>query len=242
MELSVYIGGVVQDKRIVTHRYRLDEISSPISQIHIGSDVYGVSAFIGDIAALTVSLLSHHNLQFFNKPLDEYAVTRLSGAKTVSHEILDSLVRIIHTQNGEVVSVNETEESLLHLEPVAHEEIEALEKEEKENVGVLIDLHEQFATRRTNRRKHAVVSVTSSSDLPTKKKLRDNDKKENEEPNWKDIRIEDLDNDDDDDEEEEEEEVVTEAPKANKPAQPDLPESTVDLQGGTIVYIDSKRI
>ena len=62
MELSVYIGGVVQDKRIVTHRYRLDEISSPISQIHIGSDVYGVSAFIGDIAALTVSLLSYHNL------------------------------------------------------------------------------------------------------------------------------------------------------------------------------------
>lgn len=69
-------------------------------------------------------------------------MTRLSGAKTVSHEILDSLVRIIHTQNGEVVSVNETEESLLHLEPVAHEEIEALEKEEKENVGVLIDPHE----------------------------------------------------------------------------------------------------
>ena len=62
MELSVYIGGVMQDKRIVTHRYRLDEMSSPISQIHVGSDVYGVSAFIGDIAALAVSVLIHDHL------------------------------------------------------------------------------------------------------------------------------------------------------------------------------------
>ena len=55
-----------------------------------------------------------------------------------SWNLLETIERII----VEVVSVNETEESLLHLEPVAHEEIEALEKEEKENVGVLIDLHE----------------------------------------------------------------------------------------------------
>ena len=69
----------------------------------------------------------------------------------------------------------------------------------------------------------------------------DNNKKESEEPDWRDIRIEDLDNDDDNDDEEEEE-VITEAPKVNKPTQPDLPESTVDLQGGTIVYIDSRNI
>lgn len=81
------------------------------------------------------------------------------------------------------------------------------------------------------------MSVTSSSDLPTdKKKLRD--EKGKEEPDWKDIKIEDLDNDDDDDDEEEE--IVSVAAKPVK-EQPDLPESAVDLQGGTIVYIDSKK-
>lgn len=53
----------------------------------------------------------------------------------MSHEVLDSLVRVIHSQGGEVISVNETEEALLHLEPVAREEIESLEKEEMENVS-----------------------------------------------------------------------------------------------------------
>lgn len=52
----------------------------------------------------------------------------------MSHEILPALVRVIHPQNGAVVSVNESEEEELHLEPVAHEEIELMEKEEKENV------------------------------------------------------------------------------------------------------------
>ena len=53
----------------------------------------------------------------------------------MSHEVLDALVRIVHSQGGEVVSLNDSEETLLHLEPVAREEIESLEKEEKENVG-----------------------------------------------------------------------------------------------------------
>lgn len=58
----------------------------------------------------------------------------MSSSKTVSHEILPALVRVVHPQNGAVVSVNESEEEELHLEPVAHEEIELMEKEEKENV------------------------------------------------------------------------------------------------------------
>lgn len=50
----MFIGGVLQDKRIVTHRYRMGELFSKINQIHIGSDIYGVSAFSGDIAVLSV--------------------------------------------------------------------------------------------------------------------------------------------------------------------------------------------
>lgn len=57
MELSVFIGGVIQDKRIVSHRYRMSELSEHSSQLHIGSDVYGVSAFIGDITAIAVTFL-----------------------------------------------------------------------------------------------------------------------------------------------------------------------------------------
>lgn len=61
-------------------------------------------------------------------------MNRLSSAKTVSHELLPSVVRIIHPQNGDVIAVTSTEEEVLHLKPVAREDIEALEKEEKENV------------------------------------------------------------------------------------------------------------
>ena len=57
----MYIGGVLQDKRIVTHRYRMSELSEKVNQIHIGSDIYGVSAFYGDIAVLSVSSTSCHS-------------------------------------------------------------------------------------------------------------------------------------------------------------------------------------
>lgn len=51
----MYVGGEFMDKRIVTHRYRMDEHEN-LSQLHIGSDIYGVTAFIGDLAAITVGV------------------------------------------------------------------------------------------------------------------------------------------------------------------------------------------
>lgn len=236
MELSVYVGGIFQDKRIVTHRYRLGELLEHSSQLHIGSDVYGVSAFIGDVAGIAVSISLHVHYQFFNSALDDYSIQRLGQAKTVSHEILPSVVRIIHPINGDVVSINESEEEVLHLEPVPLDEIEALEKEEKENVCIGKGNDVQFATRRSNRRQQASVSVTSSRDLTVEpgKRLR----KEKEEVDWRDIRIEDLDNEE---EEEEEEEEVTVPPKRTQPVQPEpLPESVVDLSGNKVIFIDGR--
>lgn len=73
--------------------------------------------------------------------MDEYTVSRLGAAKTVSHELFPAVVRIIHPQNGDVISISDINESILHLEPVVREEIETLEKEERENVGVTASVH-----------------------------------------------------------------------------------------------------
>lgn len=54
MELSVFIGGVIQDKRIVSYRHYGGDLSERSSQMHLGSDAYGVSAFIGDLSAIAV--------------------------------------------------------------------------------------------------------------------------------------------------------------------------------------------
>lgn len=56
----MYVGGVFMDKRIVSHRIRPEASLEP-SQLHIGSDIYGVTAFIGDLAAITVYLSMRGN-------------------------------------------------------------------------------------------------------------------------------------------------------------------------------------
>lgn len=54
MELSVFIGGIIQDKRIVSYRHHGGDLSERGYQMHIGSDAYGVSAFVGDVTAIAV--------------------------------------------------------------------------------------------------------------------------------------------------------------------------------------------
>ena len=55
MELSVYIGGVLQEKRVVTHRYHVNHMIENSSQLSIGSDAYGVSTLNGELATIVVS-------------------------------------------------------------------------------------------------------------------------------------------------------------------------------------------
>lgn len=59
---------------------------------------------------------------------------------------------------------------------------------------------------------------------------------EDEEVNWRDIAIEDLDN-----EEEEEEEVITKAPATTVAPEP-MPEQVTDLSGRAVVYIDGRCV
>ena len=136
----MYVGGVFMDKRIVSHRYRPEASLEP-TQLYIGSDIYGVTAFIGDRSAITGRPPRWTDEEIFNRALEQSTVSRLSAAKTVSHELLPSVVRIIHPQNGDVLSMSGTEEEVLHLKPVVKEDIETLEKEEKENVGACSARH-----------------------------------------------------------------------------------------------------
>ena len=79
------------------------------------------------------------------------------------------------------------------------------------------------------------MSVTSSKDAEKQKHLR-----EEQEVDWHDIAIEDLDTEEEE-EEEEEEEVVTKAPAAPIAPEP-MPEQVVDLTGRAVVYIDGRRV
>ena len=54
MELSVYIGGVLQEKRVVTHRYHLKDMVDKQAQLTIGSDAFGVSTLTGELATIVV--------------------------------------------------------------------------------------------------------------------------------------------------------------------------------------------
>lgn len=63
---------------------------------------------------------------------------------------------------------------------------------------------------------------------------------EDEEVNWRDIAIEDLDNEEEE-EEEEEEEVITKAPATTVAPEP-MPEQVTDLSGRAVVYIDGRCV
>lgn len=90
----------------------------------MGSDVFGVNAFLGDLASVAV----------FRSALSEDTIQKLSAAKPISHTVLDGLFLLLQLRHGQATVFTATSTQVLASHVATGEELQQLRQEE-EDVG-----------------------------------------------------------------------------------------------------------